>query len=92
MELSPKEQAHNLVFSIYKKIGLDGFNYDCNPINIIDNGLHKIAQQRTIELALMQVDEIINESGFYKDLSSYTYPGRLRYWGKVKKQINNYKI
>lgn len=57
--MTVKEEAKELVFGFYKIVGLDGFGYDCNPIDIIDNGLHKIAQKRSRECTLICVDKLI---------------------------------
>lgn len=68
-----EKKAKELVFGFYKIIGLEGFGYDCNPIDVIDNGLHKIAQLRSKECALRCVDEItkiahIEDKDYYDEL------------------------
>ncbi len=82
-----EKEAKELVFGFYKIVGLDGFGYDCDPIGVIDNGLHKIAQLRSKECALRCVDKMMNEIGCYKDSSPLTYGARIRFLKLMETKI-----
>ena len=88
MNEKAKHEAKELVFRMYKIVGLEGFGYDCDPIDIIDNALHKSAQEKSKQLALLYVDEILKELDYlHKDIPSSTILMRGGYWQEVKQEI-----
>ncbi len=88
-QLAPRHKAKELVFGFYKIVGLDGFGYDCNPIDVIDNGLHKIAQGRAKQCALKCVDVVISSGLNLIDYRVYSGDIRacLNYWQEIKQEI-----
>ena len=92
--MDAQKEAKELVFGFYKIVGLDGFSYDCDPIDVIDNGLHKIAQLSSKECALRCVGKIIsclgntfnfvNENGDI--IGSIT---ESEHWEEVRQAIEN---
>jgi hypothetical protein len=80
----PKEEAERIIFDFYKIVGLKEFSYDCEPIDVIKKELHKFAQNKTKQCAILHVEGIVK-------LVSYpqTNIKRKKYWQEVLQIIKD---